>query len=671
MLAGALGPAETIAPSALRDEYRSQEARRLVPLLLEVLRFPTVAGDAAARDAQQQWLLRVGREMGFSVRDAGLVTEIELPGPPGAPVLGLVVHGDVQPANAPEWSVAPFAGVERDGVVWGRGSADDKGPLVQALLALSVLKRTGFPLTHSVRLLVGSDEESGSLDFASYLKTHAAPDLSLVLDSAFPVVVGEKAWNALTLTAGDPYSPRGAGGSGKPSIIALEAGLSPSIVPSRARAVLRWDGAGDDQRAALARRLRCAPEDGLSVEAQVQGPTIEVLARGRAAHSGVNIEGGRNALVKLAQSLAGEVQPSGAADLLAFAAEAGQDVHGSGLGLTEVDPLWGRYDVNVATVTAAADGRLSLTINLRRVPPRTGPQLRSYLEERVAAFQRPRRRPPRSRGLLRGRASRLRPRVQARPAPASGLRARHREARAAGDLGGRHLRQASSPQHRLRDVVSRKALPGTRRRRAHERRRPAPRRRRAARGARRPGGLAPPERALRPVVGLGTPAAVSSSTVRCPPLVVAAVLGLGMPHAGAGAEVEVRVAGERVNVRANAAPLTEILDSLSRQTGMKVVWEGAPARPPVTISVDNRTPAEAVLAILEGLGLNYALDLDTSGTRVRTLMMLGSARPEREAAPGAPTRPHPSFGVPIQAESNVEAEPQPEEAPAAEAPPPR
>src|SRR5205814_8461323 len=157
------------------------------------------------------------------------VVEIEPSGPPAAPVLGLMVHGDVQPVDADAWSFPPFAARVKDGYVYGRGSADDKGPLVQALLALHALRESGIARTHTVRLLVGSDEESANQDIAEYLKTHRPPDYSLVLDSAFSVVVGEKAWNLLTLTT--PLDDRAGGKAFSYRVVDLEAGLAPSIVP--------------------------------------------------------------------------------------------------------------------------------------------------------------------------------------------------------------------------------------------------------------------------------------------------------------------------------------------------------------------------------------------------------------------------------------------------------
>ena len=59
---------------------------------------------------------------------------------------------------------------------------------------MAALKSSGLQRTHTVRLLVGTDEERGGEDLETYKTAHALPDLSLVLDSDFPVVVGEKAW---------------------------------------------------------------------------------------------------------------------------------------------------------------------------------------------------------------------------------------------------------------------------------------------------------------------------------------------------------------------------------------------------------------------------------------------------------------------------------------------
>ena len=372
--------------ASARRHFDERLAQQLTPLLEEAIRFRTYQGNVAARDAQQHWLLGVAERFRFTARDAGKIVEIELAGPPGAPVLGLVVHGDVQPVEEKSWSIPPFEGVTRDGYVLGRGAADDKGPLVQALLAMKALEGAGPARTHTIRLLVGSDEESDNTDVTEYLASHRPPDYSLILDYVFPVVVGEKAWTGLYVSA----KPGGRLADELPfRIESLEAGLSPSIVPDRAELTLRWIR-GVPSWGSLTERLRSKPlPEGTRLEiAETLGDPgrLHVLARGRSAHGGVNIEGGRNALVALARATAGLLPASGENDLLAFARLAGEDIYGTGLGLTESDPVWGRYLVNVATVKPEDGGRLRLTVVLRRPPPRTGPQIRAYLEKLVAGF---------------------------------------------------------------------------------------------------------------------------------------------------------------------------------------------------------------------------------------------------------------------------------------------
>jgi len=367
--------------------YDHDYAPRLVPLLSEVLQFPTAQFEVDGPVAQKAWLAKTAHDLGLTYRDAGPVDEIELPGPPDAPVLGLMVHGDVQPVDADAWSVSPFSGKADQTYVYGRGSADDKGPLVQALLAMKSLEQSGIKRTHTVRLLVGSDEESANNDVTTYLKTHQAPDYTLVLDSNFPVVVGEKAWNSLSVTT-DATAERP--GVTKPySVFFINAGLGASIVPDRAEVKLRWKEGTAVNWQALMDAINAAPRPPETrVAMQPTGDTLWIVAYGHSAHAGVNLEGGRNALVALARVLDGKLPSGGADDLLAFVRTAGADLYGTGLGITDRDPLWGRYAVNIATIKPDAENaKLStLTINIRRIPPRTGPELKTKMEQFVDAF---------------------------------------------------------------------------------------------------------------------------------------------------------------------------------------------------------------------------------------------------------------------------------------------
>lgn len=376
------------SPDPVVKVYEEKYAQRLVPMTSELIRFPTFDGNAEAHAAQKAWLLQTAKELGFEARDAGKVTEIELPGPENAPVLGLVIHGDVVKVEADAWSVPPFGGDVVDGYVTGRGAADDKGPLAQALLAMKSLADSGLARTHTIRLLVGSEEESSANEMAEYLKDHQAPDYSLVLDSEFPVVVGEKAWDALALAV--PFGSEREGTTRPWRVVKIDAGLAPSIVPDHAEVRLAWRGEDETNWEPLQKELAAVklPEGTRLVTGGGPESTLRIVAYGKSAHSGVNLSGGRNALVALAHALEGKLPSGGANDLFAFIRMAGKDLHGSGLGINDQHPIWGRYGVNVATIKPLESDpkQVVLTINLRRIPPRTAAQLRTHLYEVVSTF---------------------------------------------------------------------------------------------------------------------------------------------------------------------------------------------------------------------------------------------------------------------------------------------
>ncbi len=78
------------------------------------------------------------------------------PGPEGAPTVLLYSHYDVQPVDPDEWTSSPWELTERDGRLYGRGSADCKGNLVMLLTALRSLPR---PWPVGVRIVCEGSEE--------------------------------------------------------------------------------------------------------------------------------------------------------------------------------------------------------------------------------------------------------------------------------------------------------------------------------------------------------------------------------------------------------------------------------------------------------------------------------------------------------------------------------
>lgn len=105
------------------------------------------------------------------------------------------------------------------------------------------------------------------------------------------------------------------------------------------------------------------------------------------------------------------------------------------------------------------------------------------------------------------------------------------------------------------------------------------------------------------------------------------------------AQTEVRRSGDKLDVRATASPIAEVLDRIARETGMKVTYDGPPPRARVSVILTAVTPAQAVLSVLEGQGLNYALRMDPRAVRIETLLMVAGSGAGTPASAPAPVRP--------------------------------
>ena len=107
--------------------------------------------------------------------------------------LDILCHLDVVHEGT-GWDSDPYMAVINNGSIYGRGTDDDKGPAVCAMYAMKAVMECGVPMKKNVRLILGTDEESGSGDISYYYETKGekpAPG-TFSPDNAFPVYNVEK-----------------------------------------------------------------------------------------------------------------------------------------------------------------------------------------------------------------------------------------------------------------------------------------------------------------------------------------------------------------------------------------------------------------------------------------------------------------------------------------------
>jgi acetylornithine deacetylase/succinyl-diaminopimelate desuccinylase-like protein len=168
---------------------------RYVEELKQYLAIPSVS----ALPAHGADVRRAAEWTGDALRGAGLqnVRLIETPGnpvvygdwlnAPGRPTILFYGHYDVQPVDPVElWTSPPFEATVRDGEIYARGAADDKGQVFMHIKAVEAhLKQTGG-LPVNIRFFIEGEEEVGSVHLDDFVRAHKADlaaDVVVISDS--------------------------------------------------------------------------------------------------------------------------------------------------------------------------------------------------------------------------------------------------------------------------------------------------------------------------------------------------------------------------------------------------------------------------------------------------------------------------------------------------------
>ena len=310
---------------------------------------PVGPGPKEALDA----FLEMGERDGFVTKNVGnLAGHIEYG--KGEDLMGVFGHVDVVPTGT-GWDTDPFEPVIKEERVYARGASDDKGPSMAAYYAIKIIRDLGLPVSKRVRMIIGTDEESGWQCMDHYLAHEELPSFGFSPDADFPIINGEKGNTSLYVRF------RGDVAGGKNQLISFDAGLRENMVPQDANAVFTSQEA-DQIEADFFDFLEKNPVTG-TLEAE--GDKISIQMVGKSAH-GMNPAAGINAGTYLAVFLNRYSFGGEAATYFKLISETiHKEYEAKKLGLAHTDEIMGELTMNAGIFTFTPEDGGLVALNFR------------------------------------------------------------------------------------------------------------------------------------------------------------------------------------------------------------------------------------------------------------------------------------------------------------------
>lgn len=247
---------------------------------------------------------------------------------------GILSHLDVVPAGN-NWSVLPYSLTEKDGRLYGRGIADDKGAALVTLYCLRALKEEGIDGVNALRAIYGTSEECGMEDIDGYFEKMPVPDLSFTPDSDYGICYAEKGILQIEVSTK---------GNLATVLSQLHSGKAINAVPDIAYALL--DSSNYDEQNLL--ELSKKTEGNFEFNSTIDG--LMVISRGKAAHA-CEPHKGFNAAAALVELLAKAYTSTEIGAICDFIDIAlGNETDGCSLGLKTHCSISGDLTVNLGYI---------------------------------------------------------------------------------------------------------------------------------------------------------------------------------------------------------------------------------------------------------------------------------------------------------------------------------
>jgi len=299
-----------------------------------------------------EWTLDLGENLGFTVKNIdGYAGQIEMG---SGELLGILGHLDVVP-EGDGWSVPPYSGKIVDGKIFGRGALDDKGPTLAALFAMKAIKNSGLPLNKKVRLIIGTDEESGWADMDYYKQKEEIPVMGFAPDAEFPLIHAEKGILHLELSKNlSEFS----------HLVRIQGGQRANVVPDLCRITVK--GFTEDELDAQLHAFHFPEGVSGKLEASTENSDtgLTVVIQGMGAHGSLP-QNGKNAVIYALSFLKSLPLSDDELTLVEWLLQnPGTGFHGEGLGVTLSDEPSGKLSLNIGIMDLFAQ-HIRFVIDIR------------------------------------------------------------------------------------------------------------------------------------------------------------------------------------------------------------------------------------------------------------------------------------------------------------------
>lgn len=209
----------------------------------------------------------------------------------GEDYVAVLGHMDVVP-EGDNWIYPPYGAEIHDDKIYGRGTLDDKAPTMAALFGLKAIKELNLPLSKRVRVIFGTNEETGSSEMHVYNRNEKAPVSGFTPDAMYPLINAEKGIRRFhvvkTLKSCD----------NEVVVKSLKGGIRPNMVPDKCETVL----AVKDAESVANAVKEFSDKMGYNMKTEIVNEDLIIHAFGVSAHGSMP-ELGKNAVLHTFQFL--------------------------------------------------------------------------------------------------------------------------------------------------------------------------------------------------------------------------------------------------------------------------------------------------------------------------------------------------------------------------------